>query len=137
MDPLSAFGLVTNILTFVEFSSKLVAESRAIYKSAEGASGNNRALESIATPITEKNGQLVSSPTYPRELLALCGECNKVANDILAAIKKLSVEGKNSGWESFKAALKEVWNQSKIDTLEERLQQLQMHLIIQMQFLLL
>ncbi|KAK8001552.1 hypothetical protein PG991_013774 [Apiospora marii] len=137
MDPLSAFGLATNILTFVEFSSKIVTDSRAIYKSAEGASDNNRALETIATQITEKTSQLVSSPTYPKELQVLCGECNKVATDLLAAIKKLKARGKNNRRECFKVALRETWGQGKIESLEKRLQQLQKQLTIHMQFLLL
>ncbi|KAK8047371.1 hypothetical protein PG996_015435 [Apiospora saccharicola] len=137
MDPLSAFGLATNILAFVEFSCKLVADARAIYKSAEGASDNNRTLETIATQITAKNSQLVSSPTYPKELQVLCDECDKVANELLAAIKKLRAKGRNNRWGCFKVALRETWGQGKIESLDKRLQQLQKQLTIQMQFLLL
>ncbi|KAK8135720.1 hypothetical protein PG984_003660 [Apiospora sp. TS-2023a] len=137
MDPLSAFSLATNILTFVEFSYKLVADARAVYKSVAGTSDNNRALETIATQITQQNSLLVSLPTYPKDLQALCVECNNVASDLLLAIKKLRGKGKNRGWESFKVALREIWGQAKIDNLEERLQQLQQQLIARMQFLIL
>ncbi|KAK8040902.1 hypothetical protein PG994_013909 [Apiospora phragmitis] len=137
MDPLSAFSLATNILTFVEFSCKLVSDSWAIYKSAAGASDNSRALETIATQITHHNTQLVSLPTYPDQLRVLCVECNNVANDILAAIKKLRGGGKNKGWDSFKGALRETWSQGKINDLDKRLQRLQQQLVVQIQFLML
>lgn len=137
MDPLSAFSLATNILTFVEFSCKLIADSRAVYKSAAGTSENSRVLKTIATQIIQQNSHLVSFPTHPEGLQALCVECNNVASDLLLAIKKLERKGKNRGWESFKVALRESWDQAKIDNLEEKLQLLQQQLIVRIQFLIL
>ncbi|KAK6849217.1 hypothetical protein PG995_013050 [Apiospora arundinis] len=136
MDPFSAFGLAANILAFVEFSGKLVASSRAIYKSAAGASDNACALEFIALQITQRCSQIPSQFPEGDELKPICDKCRRVGDDLLVAVRNLMIRGRNRIWESFKVALRETWNQSQIDSLEGILQLLQQELIAQMQTLM-
>lgn len=48
MDPLTALGLASNIVQFVDFASKLISQSHEIYQSADGALEDNVALEHVA-----------------------------------------------------------------------------------------
>ncbi|KAI0382484.1 hypothetical protein F5Y04DRAFT_252747 [Hypomontagnella monticulosa] len=138
MDPLAALGLASNILSFVDFSWKLVAGAHHIYGSASGASDNSLALETIATSITDLSNSIVVSASIPKDLRRLSDECHRVGKDLLGVINKLKVKGKrNKRWESFGVALKEVWNQGKMNELFGQLQGLQSQLLVQIQFIML
>ncbi|KAI1411986.1 hypothetical protein F5Y13DRAFT_200321 [Hypoxylon sp. FL1857] len=137
MDALAALGLVGNIITFVDFSWKLVAGARQIYESASEISDNGQSLEVIATSIIELSNAIVTNYAIPDDLRKLSTECHKVAEDLLEVISQLKRKGKHRRWESFVAALKEVWKHGEIDGLVERLQRLQSQLVVQIQFTML
>ncbi|KAK6833291.1 hypothetical protein PG987_007985 [Apiospora arundinis] len=132
MDPLTAFGLATNILTFVEFSGKLLADSRAVYKSGAGASARSLDLEFIATQIKKRRSQIPSGLSEEAELHDLCERCNIVGGNLLDAIKKLKIKGKHRKWESFKVALTETLSEGEMFNLQTNMQLLQSEWIAQM-----
>ena len=66
MDALAALGLVGNIITFVDFSWKLVAGARQIYESASETSDNSQSLGVIATSIIELRKAIVLKNVAPR-----------------------------------------------------------------------
>lgn len=137
MEALAALGLASNVISFVDFSWKLVAGARQIYGSASESSNNSQTLEVLATSITELNDAIVIDAAIPDNLQKLSKECHTVARDLLAVIGKLRMKGKHKRWNSFAVALKEVWKQGKIDGLVERLQRLQSQLLVQIQFTML
>jgi len=65
LDPLSAIGLARNIVQFVDFSFKLIAETRDIYHAATGATTNGVLLSAIAHDIQKLSDQLASSNSRP------------------------------------------------------------------------
>jgi len=58
MDPVTAMGCAASVIQFVQFGSKLISESREIYRSTDGALDKNLALEQIAKNLSELNAAL-------------------------------------------------------------------------------
>ncbi|KAK8004101.1 transcription factor SEF1 [Apiospora arundinis] len=132
MDPLTAFGVAANILTFVEFGGKLIAETRAIYKSSTGVSKNNLDLEFIATQVKERSSQIPSNLPKDEPLRKLCKRYHLAAGNLLDAIESMKVKGRNKKLESFKMALKETLNEGQMFNLEKSMERLQQEWIAQM-----
>ncbi|KAI2469066.1 hypothetical protein F4781DRAFT_239284 [Annulohypoxylon bovei var. microspora] len=137
MDPLTALGLVGNVITFVDFSWKLIAGAREIYESTTDTSENSHSLEILATNVAQLSDAIITDTTTPRNLQELSTECRILANDLLGVINRLKVKGKHKRWNSFIVALREVWNQGKINSLVERLQRLHSQVLAQIQFTML
>ncbi len=141
MDPLTAIGLVSAIVQFVDFSSKLIAEGHQIYQSIEGASRANLHTESITNHINSLNSHLLQpvrrysqtgvSSESETALRALAESCRTVASDLLILLNELKVDKHSQGaqrkWETFRKAVltQNPKNKDKIKSLEEALDILQ------------
>lgn len=66
IDPISAFGLAANLAQFIDFTFKILSESREIYRSASGSSKETVDLESTSTVLKELSERL-SSSSLPSE----------------------------------------------------------------------
>ena len=53
MDPLTAAGLASNIVQFVEFTTKILSGARRLYTSTSGAIEENQKLESLTENLRE------------------------------------------------------------------------------------
>lgn len=100
LDPLTAIGLVGNIVQFVDFSSNIISKSRQLYQSADGALTENIDTETVTKDLIELNTKLQAggSPTAgtsPLEILSR--SCSDVADELLTALGKLKVDGKKGG----------------------------------------
>lgn len=152
MDPLTALGLASNIVQFVDFASKLISQSHEIYRSADGALEDNVALEHVAKNLSRLGGELKSKRadiktgrealarerqwakedgrvipepekvTAGKQLQQLSEECSAVSNELLQELEKLKIKGPHKRWESFRQALNSVWSQKKIRALETGLE---------------
>ncbi|XDG05229.1 hypothetical protein ABKA04_004844 [Annulohypoxylon sp. FPYF3050] len=137
MEALTALGLVGNIITFIDFSWKLIINAHEIYESTSDTSNNNYTLEVLASNIAKLSGDIVADAATPEGLRVLSRECHKLADSLLGIIQKLKGGEKHTRWNSFVIAVKEVWKQEKIDKLVARLQKLQDQMLVQIQFTLL
>jgi hypothetical protein len=114
MDPFSALALAGKILEFVNFTWKLVSETRQVYKSLEGSDENVQLLNTISEDIRNHNHAITESVPDSPSLQRICAEIGK---DLQEALDGLEVKGKQTKWDSFLAALKGVWRQDKIEKL--------------------
>jgi hypothetical protein len=125
IDPLTALGLASNILQFLDFTAKVIAGTRAISKSHVGVSEDTAYIRHKAEGITALiDGFLATnggSLAMRKELAA----CKKIAEDVLEALEKFEVKGPKSKWTSFLIALKEIWSESKIKAMSTKLTELQ------------
>lgn len=102
VDPATAFALAGNIIQFIDFSSNLLSESLAIYRSVTGTTTKNIELSIVIkdvqhciAPLRQAAKSSSSASNY-RELLEAC---DKVANELLSAVERLSVkDGPNRKW---------------------------------------
>ena len=149
MDPLTAISLMSAIVQFVDFSSKLIAEGHQIYQSIEGASRANLHTESITNHINSLNTHLLQpvrrysqtgvSSESENALRDLATECRAVATVLLILLNELKVDKHSQGaqrkWETFRKAvlIQNPKNKDKIKSLEEALgnfqKQINLHLV--------
>ncbi len=135
-DPFSALGLAGNILTFVDFTWKLLSGAHDIYQSQSGTSGQNAVLTLVARDVASLSDKVSTGQGNSEDLRALATESQRVANEVLDALQKLKVKGPNTRWTSFKVALKDIWNRAEIEDLEQRLSKLQVQVTAHVQHLM-
>lgn len=135
MDPFSALGLASNIISLVDFIWKLAAGTQAIYQSSSGVSKENAFLEAIARDMRRLSSAIVVDDAHSDALRSLAVESKSMADQLLHAVDKLRVESEASSWASFKSALREVWSRSDVKALYRRLSELQKQITTHIQYL--
>ncbi|KAK4446194.1 hypothetical protein QBC34DRAFT_412097 [Podospora aff. communis PSN243] len=139
MEPLSALGVATSVVQFVDFSSKLISGTFEIYKSAGGELGRNSAIETLTKQLVglserleaslaesssssssnSNSNTLASRSPNEQDLHQLCRECNGAASELLGALARLRGQPQNV-WSSFRHALRTLWTEDQIDSLQRR-----------------
>lgn len=138
LDPLTCIGLAGNIVQFLDFSIKIVSESYQIYSSATGSTKRNEEAEFVASDFlstTERIADSLSPPgtdivlnKYEQKLENLRLKCAAIAQELLAKLNKLNVNGKKTILKSLGKALRKFWSSSVIDDLQRRLESLRSEL---------
>ena len=139
LDPLTALGVASNILSFIDFGVKLASGAIGIYGSIEGASKDNMALEAITRDLSEMSDDLgqnarmlkrmrvgtnrVSQATMSQvpPLLQLASHCNQLADNLINTLEKLKVKGSFKAMKSGAATLKTLLKADEIAALQRSL----------------
>jgi flagellar motility protein MotE (MotC chaperone) len=132
MDPLTAIGLAGSIVQFVSFSHELVSLGKEIYKSSEGTREHVE-LDTMIKDLSYIHKSLLQSwaadPTRRSEqennIASLVTQCEPIYKELRRVLASLQVQGDHRKWKSFCKALKSVWKEDQINSLEKRLQRLQ------------
>jgi hypothetical protein len=138
MESLTTLGLAANIVQFVDYSTRLLAEASEVYHSATGLSKEYVELRDVADNLKDLVERLVA-PTNPGPTSSAQAEISKialsaktVAKDLISTIETLKVnDGSKKGWRSFRQALSTLWNKEKIVGLQKRLDAFRDQLSIQ------
>lgn len=145
MDPVTAVALAGNILQFIQFVGGLLDNTRKLYASATGTSSMNNHVQDICSTLIAFNTQLeqpsVSSTDQAGKLskhgkpLAECAAaCKRECEDLLRIMNRLRAIATKGPryWNSFRAAMAEVWKQNEIEDLRSRIadRQRQMTLLL-------
>ena len=133
MDPLTALGLTSNIIQFVDFVSKLFSTTKRLYVSQSGASVEHLELESLARHI-KKLAEGAKPRNSPRSMLIsklsdedhtlvdLGNQCVAVSKELLGVLNSLKLKGNHArSWDSFVQALRTEWKKDDIESLQRRL----------------
>jgi hypothetical protein len=98
MDPLSAIGLASAIIQFVDFGSKILVTGYETYHSVHGTTNDNIELESLTRSLYKFQEQLTISPKQlghsDPELQKLAQESSNIRRSV-AAVGKL--QGQRAG----------------------------------------
>jgi ABC-type Fe3+/spermidine/putrescine transport system ATPase subunit len=142
MDPLVAAGLVGNIITFVDFSAKVLSRARQLYESANGAIEENDELESLTKNLREfadriqrdltqipQKGHFRAGLNRETVLNNLSQQCIQVADELLESLDSIKVKGDGRTRKSAVQAVKTVWKQDHIDSLQRRLDRISKQLM--------
>jgi hypothetical protein len=143
MEPITALGVAASIVQFVSFACKLVSGSNEIFDSARGSAGHIQNIDEVyrqlqdLSKLLQKPTQmepglellvddksiLAAQTTAINDLSQLCSdECNK----LLTTLPKMKGDpGSKTRWQSFRVALKTVWKEKEIASLEQRLKSIQ------------
>jgi hypothetical protein len=136
------FGIAANVVQFVDFSSKVLSASYKLYKDEYGLNGleETRELEVITKSLHKIIEGLESSlqqedlkqkaTQNELDLRELAKHCREIAEELLAAVGKLKVKGKPGKWNSFRAALKTLWDEDKIEAIQKRLDRFRQELVV-------
>lgn len=149
MDALTAIGLASNVLSFVQFAWQLIQASAEISTSPSGCTADVVSLDTVYTRLRSLSSGLNSCQLYTSDniedyvstdyqeqqaqrqaataatgLSHLAKQCESDCNELLGLTAKLKV-GSPGKWRSFQAALRKVWEKDKIAALETRLQRAQ------------
>ncbi len=120
MDPVAAIGLAGTIVQFVDFSWKLLSETRDLYDSSTGVSADNDVLEKISKDLTNLNDALTAPSTagaIPDRLRNLACQCKGAAEELFEVLDKIKIKGSRRKWKSFMQALRSVWKKEQIENL--------------------
>ncbi|KAI1328220.1 hypothetical protein F5Y16DRAFT_398627 [Xylariaceae sp. FL0255] len=138
MDPLSAIGLVGNIITFLEFGYEISSAAKKIHNSLSGATRNNDDLESMNRQFMSVASGLKAgirpgdTSKETKELQTLLAECDTITADIQALLGTLRVSGPRSKRQSLKLAIRDWRKREEKTELEKRLdrckQQVSLHI---------
>ncbi|BCS03286.1 uncharacterized protein AKAW2_70164A [Aspergillus luchuensis] len=124
MDPLTAAGLASSIISFVSFTTQVISRCEKLYRSASGALAENLELENLATNIRRLAEE--TRCTKEDEILeSLSSQCMSVSDELIALLNSVKVKSDRHGWASIHQAVKSVWKQSDIDDIQQRLNRIQ------------
>ena len=124
LDPLTAVGLVANVVDFIDFACHLVSKTIKTYRSADHVLKDNAHREIITNNLIGINKALITSSTAASAdpaLSTLYLGCIEVSTELLAALAKVKAGSNPSKWNSVRKALRSVWSKEKISSLEARL----------------
>ena len=128
LESLAALSLAGNIVQFVDFGCRLFSKSRELYRSSDGVLAENVELENIANSLTalSKGLRVDSSQAQPKpddytDLKNLAKDCEKIAIELLEALREMKVKEPQKKLQCFRTALKRIWRSKKIEDVSKRL----------------
>lgn len=142
MDPLSAIGLASSVVAFVDFGGKLVLVANELRQSPSGSSIQNLQLEAVVKRLSDiasclqgKSDAAESFPILedvslsPQDVAAikeLSSICHADCKEMLDALQRMKVQGDgNRVWQSVKAAFHNIIGQKKLAEIGARIQRTQ------------
>jgi hypothetical protein len=140
MDPFAAIGLASNIISFVDYSTKIVNGAREIYDSTSGMTQENKSLESIVSEMKELSSKLLPHTGSARSeneeaLCRIAAECNIISDHILEHLSKTKPKDSKSKRDVLFAAVKNKFREKERLELEKRLANCRSQLDLQLNFL--
>jgi hypothetical protein len=117
----------------------MISGSTEICKSPDGELIDYSHLEGVANRLLVLSNDIqipdrVSSYDQvvfvEQELTELCEECSSISGQLLSALVMLQFHGRKEKWASVRHALRSLWNQEQIDTLQERLDDFRHRLVV-------
>ena len=137
-EAVAALSIAANVVQFIDFSGKILSEGYRLHKSKRVSSSKNEELENIALDLQKLRDELQSQQEEKGQTLTpndiqlqrIANQCRGVCLELLGALETLKVVDKPGKWESFRAALKTVWAESKIKSLQDRLDEARQELIV-------
>jgi len=138
------------VVQFIDFGARLLTQTRDIYRSPSGHTHEAVKLSVVASDLTQLVHNIeLQSASLPRSgrgtsneiLLRICAECQDVSLSLQRAIGELRIHEHDTpaastgfgakfdrGFQSFAAALREIWSSNDIHILQVRLAELRSQL---------
>lgn len=139
MDPVSAIGLASSIITFVEFSWTLVKGAGDIYRSPTGCSRENASIGTVIADLEEVtrniNTDIRGRDKHEKALVVLAKECESLSKELLQILGKLKKTG-DSKREALKLALTSMRKEKEIASIEKRLGEYRAEIVVRLNLVL-
>lgn len=126
MDPLSAVGFASSILTFVEFSFKVISGTFEIVRSGNTAENAHVSvvindLHRITKNLQQSSAAPDGSTHHDDGIDSLASECLSISKELLDLLQKLKMKAGDSKWKSINVSLRSMWAKGDVAYLEKRL----------------
>ena len=92
MEPLSALGVASSVVQFVDFATKVVSQTVRIYRAAQSKHEHGDSLTLLTTQLEKYNWNMPKSLEAPHgsgglspedgEILKVCTECTKISSKL-------------------------------------------------------
>lgn len=139
MDPVTATGLASAILSFVEFSWSVVRGAGEIYRSPTGVSKENISISMIIADLEDVtddiNTEIKGHSKAEQALATLAKGCEELSRDLLRILERLKRKG-DSRREALKVALRNIRKEKEIASIEKRLGEYRAEIVIRLNMLL-
>jgi len=139
MEPVTAIGLASAILSFVDFAQKVAIGADELYNSAAGATEDNTNIKIIIKDLDEAAADLtdLSGKTkHTQALNSLAAKCRKLSEDLLRLLDKLAVSGKRSTWKVMRVAIQNLRKEGKVAKMVARLADYRSQILLQLSLML-
>jgi hypothetical protein len=139
MDPMSALSSASYCAQFVDYTSLMISGSTEICESPDGELIDYSHLEGVANRLLVLSNDIQIPDGVPsrdpvvsvgKELTELCEECTSISGQLLSALVMLQFHGRKEKWASVRHALRSLWTQEQIDTLQKRLETFRHRLVV-------
>ena len=143
-EALAIIGLVSNILSFIDFGIKLASETRNVRDSLHGTTAEVRELEIIVEDVERYHekvqklqslGQELSA--HEKSIMGMVKHCRNIAEDLHKIIKRLHVrQGRSKTLESSRVLFQGLWKQRDIEALRARLDALDKRIRVNVEYII-
>jgi hypothetical protein len=141
MDPLTAIGLVSNIVAFIDLGTKLLKGAREVRASLPGTTEENRSREVLVDEIKAFSSKLLAPDDTgfvgrDKQLCNLAEECRILSTQLIELLGKIKARDPKSKRESVWLSVKNRYYEKDRQDLEQRLDSCQTQLGLQLNFLI-
>ncbi|KAK5457114.1 hypothetical protein LTS15_004895 [Exophiala xenobiotica] len=144
LDPLTALGLASNIISFIDFGIQVLAKGRELHKSATGrviehdefhiAVGRLQQLREGIDSSLQSLSSRTSLTRSEEALQDITAECWKISEEFQDALSTFTGKPGQSPWKSFRQAFKALWKKDGLERMQHSLknqrEQLVLHLLV-------
>lgn len=141
MDPVSAVGLASSVLTFIEFAWNLVGGAVEIYHSVNGTLHENARLDDVQYDLDSVSDLLSAQPTCKtraeRKIARVAEDCRTDSRMIQNLLKEIADPKNNRAiWRSLKASWLSIRSRKDVAELKDRLQEYRSEVLLHVALLL-
>jgi len=143
-EALAIIGLVSNIISFIDFGIKFASGARNVRDSVHGTTAEVRELELIVEDVKryhervkkqQASGQKLS--VHEDHILGMVQQCRDIAEELRKAIARLHVrEGRSKTIESSRVLFQSFWKQRDIVSLRTRLEALDKRVRLNVEYII-
>lgn len=134
MDPITAVGFAASILTFIDFSYKVVTGTAEVFQS--GSTSKNTHLSEIIGDLKNASEKLKDWPTpksdHEKALQQLSVSCQEVAQRLVNLLARLSTTPGKSKWMSVRVVLRGMRKDGEVEELENTLDKYRSQIILRL-----
>jgi hypothetical protein len=137
MEPLAALSVAANVIQLVDYGTRLIRNIHQLHQ--DGQVSEDIDLQIVTKDLRDLNGRLQTSAVQRRDQHSFAGDksalvhlvrgCNKVADEVIGRLSKLS-GAKHKSWDSFRLALKSLWTRKEIEAISARLESYRDQLVL-------
>lgn len=141
MDPLTAIAFAGTVLSFVDFSWKLLTGTCDVYRSSKGMTEHNAQISNVINELRSVTEDLHEAPSgnnkHEKALRQLGSKCSELGDELMGLLKELKRgDKKNSLWSSFRVKLVSMRKASEVEYMVEQLDEYRSEIMLRLTLLL-